>query len=416
MGKLTKTEFKATSLKKVDEVLQWLSENYVIKLNTFDKNWIYIEKADGNEREFKSGEITPSDIFLHMQNDGVSCSYAMLRKLLTNRNMMPTYDPIEQYFKSLEGKYKGVSMIDMLVDSLHVRDFGDGVDRRERASYLLRKWIVAVVACYYEEKAHNDVAFGIVSQTAGVGKTTFFENLVPDMLKPYYCVSSDDEKYFKMTDCFASKLIINFDEFVGIRIATHEEFKQNMSRDRLEIFDRIEGCPVIRKRIASACFTTNKTQEMGGFILTTDNGLLRRLALIEVTGIDDYRQDFDVDQLWAEALMMYRGGFDYVWNQQDYAINVTEAMPYAKESNAMRIINMFFRQPEGEEDAEKVQHMSAREIITLLTNKRKLSPSNMKNINEITVGKALNTLGYNRHSKKTSNGLPRYVYDVIRTF
>ena len=60
-----------------------------------------------------------------------------------------------------------------------------------------------------------------------------------------------------MTDCFASKLIINFDEFVVIRIATHEEFKQNMSRDRLEIFDRMEGCPVIRKCIASACFTTN---------------------------------------------------------------------------------------------------------------------------------------------------------------
>ena len=396
-------------------MLQWLSENYIIKLNTFDKNWIYIEKAEGNEREFKSGEITPSDIFLHMQNDGISCSYAMLRKLLTNRNMMPTYDPIEQYFKQLEGKYQGTSMIDMLVDSLHVRDFGDGVDRRERAAYLFRKWVVAVVACYFDDKAHNDVALGIVSQAAGVGKTTFFENLLPDNLKPYYCVSSDDEKYFKMTESFASKLIINFDEFVGIRVATHEEFKQNMSRDRLEIFDRMEGCPVIRKRIASACFTTNKTQEMGGFILTTDNGLLRRLALIEVTGIDDYRQEFDVDQLWAEALMMYRGGFDYVWNQKDYAINVTEAMPYAKESNAMRVINMYFRQPEDGEE-ENIMHLSAREIIGLLTKKRKLTTSNSKNINEITIGKALNTLGFNRHSKKTGNGLPRYVYDVIRTF
>ena len=289
------------------------------------------------------------------------------------------------------------------------------MDRRERAAYLFRKWVVAVVACYFDDKAHNDVALGIVSQAAGVGKTTFFENLLPDILKPYYCVSSDDEKYFKMTESFASKLIINFDEFVGIRVATHEEFKQNMSRDRLEIFDRMEGCPVIRKRIASACFTTNKTQEMGGFILTTDNGLLRRLALIEVTGIDDYRQDFDVDQLWAEALMMYRGGFDYVWNQKDYAINVTEAMPYAKESNAMRVINMYFRQPEDGEE-ENIMHLSAREIIGLLTKKRKLTTSNSKNINEITIGKALNTLGYNRHSKKTGNGLPRYVYDVIRTF
>lgn len=415
MGKLTKTEFATTSLRKVDQVLQWLSENYVIKLNTFDKNWIYIEKTESNTREYKSGEITPSDIFLHMQNDGVSCSYAMLRKLLTNRNMMPTFDPIENYFKSLEGKYDGVSMIDLLVNSLHVRDFGDGVDRQQRAAYLLRKWLVAVVACYYEEKAHNDVALGIVSQAAGVGKTTFFENLVPDDLKNYYTVATDDEKYFKMTDSFATKLIINFDEFVGIRMATHEEFKQNMSRDRIEVFDRMEGCPVIRKRIASACFTTNKTQEMGGFILTTDNGLLRRLAMIEVTGIDDYRPEFSVDQLWAEAIMMYKGGFDYVWDQQDYAINVQEAMPYTKESNAMRVVNMYFRVPDNDDSDEKIQHLSAREIITLLTNKRKLSPS-MTNVNEITVGKALNALGYNRHSKKTSNGLPRYVYDVVRTF
>lgn len=415
MGKLTKTEFNAVSLRKVDNVLQWLRENYVIKLNTFDKNWIYIEKAEGNNREFKSGEITPSDIFLHMQNDGVSCSYAMLRKLLTNRNMMPTYDPIEQYFNSLEGKYEGVSMIDLLIGSLKVRDFGDGVDRKARAAYLLRKWLVATVACYWEDNAHNDVALGIVSQTAGVGKTTFFEHLVPDVLRNYYTVAADDEKYFKMTECFATKLIINFDEFVGIRMATHEEFKQNMSRDRIEVFDRIEGCPVIRKRIASACFTTNKTQEMGGFILATDNGLLRRLAVIEVTAIDDYRPDFDVDQLWAEAIMMYHGGFDYVWGQHDYAVNVNEAMPYTKESNAMRVVKMYFRQPDADVKDEKVLHLSAREVITLLTNKRKLSPT-MTNVNEITVGKALNTLGYNRHSKKTANGLPRYVYDVVRTF
>lgn len=415
MGKLTKTEFKSVSLKKVDNVLQWLKENYVIKLNTFDKNYIYIEKAEGNNREFKSGEITPSDIFLHMQNDGVSCSYAMLRKLLTNRNMMPTYDPIEQYFKSLEGKYQGRSMIDLLVNSLHVRDFDDGVDRTARARYIFRKWMVAAVACYYEDHAHNDVALGIVSQAAGVGKTTLFESLLPDDLKPYYVVSSDDDKYFKMTECFASKFIINFDEFVGIRMATHEEFKQNMSRDKIEVFDRMEGCPVIRKRIASACFTTNKTQEMGGFILTTDNGLLRRLALVEVTNIDDYRNDLSVDQLWAEAIMLYRGGFDYVWNHEDFKMNVSEAIPYAKESNAMRIVNMYFRKPDGDDADEKILHLSARDIVTLLTNKRKLPPS-VTNVNEVTVGKALTLMGYNRHSKKTANGLPRYVYDIIKTF
>jgi hypothetical protein len=76
---------------------------------------------------------------------------------------------------------------------------------------------------------------------------------------------------------------------------------------------------------------------------------------------------------------------------------------------------MYFRQPEDGEE-ENIMHLSAREIICLLTKKRKLTTSNSKNINEITIGKALNTLGFNRHSKKTGNGLPRYVYDVIRTF
>lgn len=63
-------------------------------------------------------------------------------------------------------------------------------------------------------------------------------------------------------------------------------------------------------RGASVCFTSNKNHRMGGFIRIPDSGMLRRLAVIEVDAIDDYRQRLDVDQLWAEAVMLLEGGFN----------------------------------------------------------------------------------------------------------
>lgn len=109
---------------------------------------------------------------------------------------------------------------------------------------------------------------------------------------------------------------------------------------------------------------------------------MRRLAVIEVDGFDDYRSRLDVDQLWAEAVMLLDGGFPYVWTQTEYNQFVDDNRQYVCESNALRLIKLYYRKPN---DGEGCSFMSALDIVNELKQRRKLSSATQK-VNEVTVG------------------------------
>jgi predicted P-loop ATPase len=258
----------------------------------------------------------------------------------------------------------------------------------------------------------NDVALGLVGEKAGIGKTTFFELLVPPCLKEYYQVAQKDERLFSMPNSFTQRFLLNFDEFAAISKRNEEDFKLYMSASVIEI--KRPGSRYAEKvpRVASCCFTSNKNQRMGGFISKSDNGLLRRLAVIEVDAIDDYRKRLDVDQLWAEAIMMIDGGFDPVWSQKEYQEFVMENRQYVEESNALRLLRLYYKLPGAE---EKGTFMTAKKIVEELKDKRKLSSQTQK-VNEVTVGQALVTMGFKSVSQRDADGKPCYGYYVIPCF
>ncbi len=67
---------------------------------------------------------------------------------------------------------------------------------------------------------------------------------------------------------------------------------------------RNDEFPTERNRVAVPMFTANRTAEMGGFL--TQNHGTSRYGTIEVEKIDKrYSQRVKVDQMWAEALMLY---------------------------------------------------------------------------------------------------------------
>ena len=151
---------------------------------------------------------------------------------------------------------------------------------------------------------------------------------------------------------------------------------------------------------------------MGGFISKPDAGLMRRLAIIEVELIDDNRKRLNVDQLWAEAVMLLDGNYDPAWTQQEYRQFVEENRQYVIETNALRLIRIYYRKPI---DGEKCEFMSAMEVVLQLKKERKIS-SAIQQVNEVTVGYALTALGYNYHIKRVPGKGPSHGYDVVPQF
>lgn len=392
---------------RLDIVKEWLAENYEVRINLLDRSKISLTATAKCPMTYEF-PVTEEDILLHAYSDELPIPRGLLKNLLASPNQMRSFNPVHDYIGSLRGKYKGPSQIDLLCNSLHLVD----ETARKRRVVVMRKWLVATVACALGIR-QNDVALGLVGERAGIGKTTFFEQIVPESLKEYYQVAQKDERVFQMHTAFAQRFLLNFDEFAAITQASEQLFKQLMSAQ--EVVVRRPGSRYVETvpRVASCCFTSNKTQQMGGFIRTSDEGMLRRLAVIEVDSIDDYRERLDVDQLWAEAVMLLDGGFDPVWSQQEYQNFVTDNRQYVVESKSVRLIRRYFRHPGND---EKPVFLSASDIICQMREKKLIRASD-EGISEKSIGQALTLLGFARHGKWDKDAAnSRYGYEVIPLF
>lgn len=407
-AQLAATVQKEHSHNRLDTIKEWLNANYVVRVNLLDRSKVSLSPTPECSFHYEH-PVTEDDIWLHAFADELPVTQKVLRLLLASPNQMESFNPITDYLESLRGKYKGPSQIDLLCASLSL--VHEDKESKERASYLLRKWLIATTACALGIR-RNDVALGLVGEKAGIGKTTFFELLVPPCLRDYYQVAQKDERLFSMSNSFAQKFLLNFDELTAIKKSNEEEFKQYMSASEVEI--KRTGSRYTEKvpRVASCCFTSNKNQRMGGFISKPDSGLMRRLAVIEVDAIADYRKRLNVDQLWAEAVMLLDGGYDPEWTHEEFTQFIEENRQYVEESNALRLLRLYYRKPEGD---EKGVFMTPKKIVEQLKDKRKLS-SAAQHVNEVTVGQALVLMGLQQRPSRDDEGKPRYGYFVVPNF
>lgn len=399
--KLDKVELRIDKTKGAVTIFkEWLFENYKLRVNSLDPDDIYLEPTEENPIKYEY-DVTEGDIYLHALEDGLSINKSLINSIIQSPNHSEHFNPITEYLDSLRGKYKGNSQIDYLIGCLQLPNKED----QKRITYIVRKWLMATAACVMGKRA-NDVALGIISDRAGIGKTTFFEELIPLSLRKYMGTVIKNNNNTLPVQYFSNRILLNFDELSAITANTENQFKQLMSSETVVV--PVAGSRRNKQvqRIASVCFTSNKTAEQGGFIKSSDPGMLRRLAVVEVESIKDYREDLNQDMLWAEVVMMIEGGFDFEWNQDDFKYFTNANKKYIVTTNAMRLVRMYYEVPG---DKDKVRYVSSRDLLLELK-KMKRIPSNMSNVDEITLGQALSSAGFKRTIKRFEGLGPRYCY------
>lgn len=401
--KFNETKIPSNGSNRVTLVKEFLDANYDIKINIFDTTKVMIA---AKTREYEQ-EISIEDISLHMLEEGISGADSILKKIITSPNQTRPWNPIREYFESLEGNYGGESHIERLCSYLKARDYGDKGDDyyQKRLVYTFRKWLVATVACALGVKA-NDAIFIVVNNEEGIGKSTLLEFLVPDMLRGYFTKSAKDMNY---ADMFTSNLLINFDEMLGITRSTAEEFKNILSSQHVNVSKRFT---TTKQRYASGCGTSNKDAEHGGF-LTVDMGT-RRFAINHIDAIDwEYNNHVDINQIWAEAVMLLSQNFEYTWNPEDFREFAEYNSRFIVQTSSFKLIKEHYRVPESGEEDLSVFKMPL-DILRDLRAARKIN-SSMNNVSDVNIGIALKQLGYTRFGKKLSGGT-RYGYNVIQLF
>jgi len=391
----------AATLNKVAEVKGFLKEHYEIKINEFDPSKSFIR----SKTKVYFGPVTFNDISLHLLEEEIIVSDSVLRKILHSPNQIATYNPIAEYFSSLEGKYKGVSHIDLLMSHLKMREFPGKKHGfyQDRLYVYMKKWFVATAACalgYYP----NEVAMGLVHSDEGIGKSLLFNFIIPPPLQNMVADPNDNPK-FNLLESFAMNFIVYFDELVGITRRNEDEFKKALTAREIDVYLPRETQPFRKKRIASACFSSNKTPERGGFL--TLNMSSRRWCVLELDSINiDFVTKVDVEQIWAEAVLLLDQDFKYVWDQDDWAEFKEHNLKYLKETTSAQYIKTYFDIPLNGDGT----WMQPKEIFHLLNVNKRIRREDLHKVSEEKIGEALTQLNFEKRNVRKPEGVRNCYY------
>lgn len=72
----------------------------------------------------------------------------------------------------------------------------------------------------------------------------------------------------------------------------------------------------------------------------------------------------------------------------------------------MRLVRMYYQLPTKN---DKIRYMSSRDVLIELKNMKRI-PSNMTNVDEVSIGQALSSLGFTRKVVRIPDVGPRYCY------
>ena len=208
--------------------------------------------------------------------------------------------PVREYLKGLT--WDGVERLDtMLIDYLAAED-------TPFTRAVTRKWMVAACKRVFEPGCKFDTMLVLVSPQQGAGKSMLGDTLAGEWFKDGLKNLNDKDAMQELQ----GKWIIEMGEMAATRKSSNEVIKQSISC-RLASYRKSFGeFTGDRPRQCVFIGSTNNRE----FIMDETGG--RRFGPVEahagpetsVQRIEKLRQDRD--QLWAEAMVRYRGG-EKVW-------------------------------------------------------------------------------------------------------
>lgn len=400
---------------RIQDIVDTINEAFIVKTSCLDPAKFSIESKDKSRYRYAP---TMDTLYLYLKGIGKTISRTDLRIILRDQNYFEQENPVINYFNSIRGSYKGESHIDKLCEHITPRVFDHEPDYyRERMNKIIRKWMVASVAQWIDA-IPNSVALGFISMEEYIGKTFLTRYFLPKELESYYVQPENDSK-FSLSDVFTRYLIVCFDDLVGINKGTAriEEFKKYTRSRMILVQRRNDEYPVEQPRVAVSMFTANRTAEMGGFL--SQNHGTSRFGTIEIDKIDKrYSQRVKVDQMWAEALMLYENT-DFEAHYSDEEIQELQEynQRYMIQTDEEKYIRLYVSPPDSNDDDDESEWLTASEILSHLRRNRKILSGDLIRITPQNIGKALTSIGFTKESKRvTSKSYPEYRYHVRFNF
>ena len=380
--RVTVKQLSNNSMNPTRKIIDTLKKKYEFRLNVANQKTEYRLVGKGKYKDLNDNILNSLKVELNLKD--IPCTKETLKGIIFS-DQWPSFDPYLEYLKDLP-KWDGHD---------YIRDLAATVvtDNDNYWHWCLKKWIVGFVGCLADEETVNQIAI-ILCGRQGVGKSTWFRNILPPELRKYYDTGYLDPKDKETLIKLSELCLFNMDEVENLRPKNVEAIKELITKSSMYLRRAYTTLSQNYLRRCSFCGTANGTEILHDI---TGN---RRFLCHNVLDVDYKLKDFNHVQLYAQAYHLYRKEKFQYWldNQEQAAVEIQNSKFRAMSLEEQLITACYEKCNDGDVGAKRMQ---ANQIQSALQNK--FSCGKLKNE---TIGRVLSAQGYN---KIKSNGISMWI-------
>ena len=349
-----------------DRALKYLNSKYSLRFNTIS---LEFEIKPTSEKIWSS--LNLNSLFIELIQAGIDIPINKL-EILVRSHLIEQYDPISEYFESLE-EWDQEDHIKKLCSYVKTND--DNAFR-----YHVEKWFTRAVLCALEKEKINKHCLVLANMMQNSGKSTFLRFFIPKRLMNYLSEDIGLDKDSRIKLC--KNLIINLDELSVLAKADINSLKAFISKTHIN-----ERLPYARKseyleRICSFVGSTNKTD-----FLNDESGSVRWIIFEVTEKINfNYSLEIDIDKVWAQAYFnsYKRKDFNPELTLADISQNEKRNERFTQLTLEQEMINKHYEPSDNLEE-----FMTATEVMIFLQNQG-------VKLNHLKIGRALSSFKFPR--------------------
>lgn len=380
--KTKKTTRMSSSKNPTQKVIDALKEEYEFRLNKGNQKMEFRLIGEVKFRDMSDTDFNSIKVELNLKD--IPCSKDTLKGIIFS-NQWPQYDPYKEFLEDLP-EWDGNDHIADLAATVTTTDMKYWV-------WCLMKWLVAFVGSLANEEVVNQIAL-IFCGNQGIGKSSWFRNILPPTLRKYSSSGFLDPKDKETMVQLSELCLFNMDEVENLKPRNVEAIKELITKSSMYLRRAYTTLSQNYPRRCSFCGTANGTNILHDI---TGN---RRFLCQNVLSIDYSLKDIDLNQVYAQAYHLYNAGFQFWLDVKEQAAVEIQNSQFRAKSIEEELIDTFLEPCKDGDTGSK--RMQAHEIQTYLQQK----VTNTR-LSHIAIGRIL---AAKRYLQKKSMGITKWVF------
>lgn len=371
----------ATSLNSTRKIIDSLKDNYVFRFNRGNQKMEFHLVDETKFRDLTDTDFNSVKVALNLMD--IPCSKETLKSIIFS-DQWEQYDPYVEFLNNLP-LWDGKDHIASLAATVKT-------DNDKYWEWCLRKWLVGFTGSLAEEDVVNQMAI-IFCGKQGIGKSSWFRNILPPELRKYSSSGFLDPKDNETKVQLSELCLFNMDEVENLKPKNVEAIKELITRSSIYLRRAYTTLSQNYIRRCSFCGTAN------GINILHDITGNRRFLCQNVQSIDYALKGIDLYQVYSQAYQLFRTGFQF-WLDAKEQTSVEKQNARFRASSIEEDLITAYYEPcaVNDKDAKRLQ---AHEIQSFLQPKAPYSK-----LSVVTIGKVLSSKGF---ISKKSVGISKWV-------